>query len=460
MKLLATLFGWRGTLDRGPFLWIGAVLALVKVNVDRLLVVTTTGRLLDIVEYWRPGGTFGALHDADPVSVVTLALVSLPFVWIGVVVCVKRLRSAGLSPAFVLLFFVPLLNLVLFAVLVALPRRAEPGEGTVGAAEGVLARWVPESRSGSAAAAVLVTLPPAVLFTWIGASLLGTYGWGLFLGIPFAIGLAASLIHGVHGPRTFGECAAVATLSILLVAGVLFVLAIEGAICIAMAAPLGIALALLGALVGWSIGRRCPERASSGGSLASIVVAMPLVVGWEHVAPAEPTLFAVRTAVEVDAPPAAVWRELVAFSAIPPPEHWIFRVGVAYPMHAEIDGHGVGAVRRCVFSTGAFVEPIEVWDEPRLLRFSVIEHPPAMRELTLFPGRQPPHVDDYLVSQGGQFLLEPLAGGRTRLEGTTWYTHRLWPERYWKPWSDAILHAIHRRVLDHIAERAEAPQDS
>jgi hypothetical protein len=282
---------------------------------------------------------------------------------------------------------------------------------------------------------------------------LGTYGWGLFLGVPFAIGLVASLVHGVHGPRSFGECAAVATLSIVLVAGVLFGLAIEGAICIAMAAPIGTTLALLGALVGWSI-QRGPARGSEG-TLASIVLALPLVVGWEKVAPTEPTVFAVRTAVVVDAPPERVWQELVAFAEIPPPEHWLFRTGIAYPIRAEIEGHGVGAVRRCVFSTGAFVEPIEVWDEPWRLAFSVVDHPPAMRELVLLPGAQPPHVDDYLVSQGGQFLLELLDCGRTRLEGTTWYTHRLWPERYWKPWSDAILHAIHRRVLEHVAAAAE-----
>jgi hypothetical protein len=212
------------------------------------------------------------------------------------------------------------------------------------------------------------------------------------------------------------------------------------------------------------------------GMLGVLVGRAVIADRWRHVVPAllvlpaaqfaepllEPaaTVFVVTSEVRVQAPPERVWHHLVEFGEIEPPTELPFRYGVAYPVRATIEGRCVGAIRRCSFDTGDFVEPIEVWDEPRLLRFSVIEHPPAMRELTLFPGRQPPHVDDYLVSQGGQFLLEPLAGGRTRLEGTTWYTHRLWPERYWKPWSDAILHAIHRRVLDHIAERAEAPQDS
>ena len=45
----------------------------------------------------------------------------------------------------------------------------------------------------------------------------------------------------------------------------------------------------------------------------------------------------------------------------------------------EIEGEGVGAVRHCVFSTGAFVEPITIWNEPRHLRFDVTAMPEPMR---------------------------------------------------------------------------------
>jgi len=64
-------------------------------------------------------------------------------------------------------------------------------------------------------------------------------------------------------------------------------------------------------------------------------------------------------------------------------------------------------------------------------------------------------VDGYFVSRRGQFLLEPLPGGRTRLEGTTWYTHDLFPTVYWGLWSDAIIHRIHGRVLRHVQRLAE-----
>jgi hypothetical protein len=119
-------------------------------------------------------------------------------------------------------------------------------------------------------------------------------------------------------------------------------------------------------------------------------------------------------------------------------------------------GKGVGAERHCVFSTGAFVEPIQVWDAPHRLKFSVTANPAPMQEWMPYPHVDPPHLHGFLISEGGQFLLTPLPNGTTRLEGTTWYHHGLWPSAYWRLWSDEIIHRIHLRVLNHIREEAES----
>ena len=68
----------------------------------------------------------------------------------------------------------------------------------------------------------------------------------------------------------------------------------------------------------------------------------------------------------------------------------------------------------------------------------------------------PAHLDNSFRSHKGQFLLEALADGRTRLVGTTWYSNRMWPAAYWNLWSDYIIHCIHGRVLTHIQNLAEA----
>ena len=79
-----------------------------------------------------------------------------------------------------------------------------------------------------------------------------------------------------------------------------------------------------------------------------------------------------------------------------------------------------------------------------------------MRELSPWPEVRAPHLDGYLSSRRGEFRLVALPGGRTRLEGSTWYQVDVRPEAYWSLWSDAFIHAIHQRVLRHIAALAEA----
>jgi hypothetical protein len=184
------------------------------------------------------------------------------------------------------------------------------------------------------------------------------------------------------------------------------------------------------------------------------MLTLPALIAAEAQTPREPALRSVVTVVEVDAPPAVVWRQVVAFPPLAPPTDLVFRTGLAYPLRAEIVGTGVGAVRHCVFSTGPFVEPVTVWDEPRCLAFDVTDQPPPMEELSPFH-IHPPHLDNFLVSRRGQFKLTELPGGRTRLEGTTWYTNRMWPADYWGVWSDAIIGRIHRRVLDHVRDLSE-----
>jgi len=66
-----------------------------------------------------------------------------------------------------------------------------------------------------------------------------------------------------------------------------------------------------------------------------------------------------------------------------------------------------------------------------------------------------PHLKGFFQTTRGEFRLVPLPGGRTRLEGRTWYTLRMHPQGYWTILADLIVHRIHDRVLDHIRRDAE-----
>ncbi|MBV9083562.1 MAG: hypothetical protein JOZ62_12860 [Acidobacteriaceae bacterium] len=133
------------------------------------------------------------------------------------------------------------------------------------------------------------------------------------------------------------------------------------------------------------------------------------------------------------------------------------RTGIAFPERTRIKGHGVGATRYCDLSTGPVIERVTFWDEPRMLRFTVISTPPSMRETGLYGPVESKHLNGYFVSKQGQFTLTPLPGGRTLVKGTSWYQHGLWPAEYWRWWCDAIVHRTHRIVLQHIRKLSEDP---
>lgn len=450
---------WEGRLGRGAYLGWGLGLLALKYNLDRLVAALAFGRSWSPLNYLEPesglsqqGTTTLGLSNDQLDLYLSLVALALPFVWMGVALTLRRLKDVGLPAALVGLFFVPLINLLMFLALVLLPSQGE--EDTQGRLP-PLGRWIPASALGSALLGVAITLPVGLGLIVLAIHGFGQYGWGLFVGLPFLMGLTSTVVYGHHQPRSYAACLGVATLSVASMAALLLAVAIEGVICIGMAAPLGWVLAAMGATLGHFLQRaRHPKALPS--ALALLCVVQPALMGFEAAGLREPPIAPLRTAVEVDAPPAVVWRHVVSFAELPPPDDFLFRVGVAYPMRARIQGSGVGAVRRCEFSTGPFVEPITVWEPPRLLKFDVTSQPPAMRELNPLTQIQAPHLDQYMKSHGGQFLLTALPGGRTRLEGTTWYTHALWPQAYWQVWTDGILHAIHHRVLRHVKALAEA----
>jgi hypothetical protein len=299
---------------------------------------------------------------------------------------------------------------------------------------------------------VVITAGLGAILAALSISVLGTYGWALFAGLPLCLGFVAACLREPGSVWRAFDAGLAAT---LLTGVLIFVMALDGGICVLMALPLAVPLALAGAFAGWLV-RRGTSRPPR--SFAIALVALPLAMGAEAKVDRPPELHAVTTSVVVDAPPETVWRRVVAFPPLPEPRSVHFRAGIAYPRSATISGRGVGAVRRCRFSTGDFVEPITVWDEPRRLAFSVTEQPVPMRELSFWGDVHPPHLDGLMRSRRGEFRLIPLPGGRTLLRGTTWYENRMWPARYWRAWSDEIIGSIHERVLAHVARWAETDQ--
>jgi uncharacterized membrane protein YhaH (DUF805 family) len=454
------LWRWDGTVGRRAYLLAGALLFALKWNVDRFITNSLTGRSWPFVDL---EGFLDYLlrrtdYSANPTLAFTMLAGSLPFMWVGLVLTIRRLRSADLPRWLAALYFVPFVKLVLFAMLCIIPPaqvREEEKSVHVTPFERFIGAWLPHSPFGSALVAALNVAATGGVLAYAGTTWLRSYQWAVFVGVPFGMGFLAVALHCYRAPRSFWSCMGVASLSVVLLGAGFLVFAVEGIICLAMAAPLALVLSGLGGALAYGL-QRTLWHGGPGGRLMCVALSwMPLLAVVEHVAPPDLPMLRVTTSLEIDAPPQLVWNHVVAFAELPPPTEFIFRHGIAYPVRARINGVGAGAVRRCEFSTGAFVEPIEKWDEPRLLGFSVLENPAPMEEWTPYRQVKPPHLDGFFCSRRGQFHLIARADGGTTLEGTTWYHNHMWPAAYWQVWSDAILHRIHIRVLRHVKTLAE-----
>jgi hypothetical protein len=446
-RLVALWFGLRAPVSRRAYLASGVGLMALKYAMDVTLVYLVTGNLWRPYSYLVPSLILRE-HDIGSTApewlFAVLAALTLPFCWVGISMSVRRAAGAGFSPWVGLLFLLPLLNYVLMLVLAVAPdaRESRWARGEEAPPSSVAM----DAGVKTAVLAVLVNVAEALLMTAFAVYGLRTYGAVLFMVTPCAMGATAAYIYNRQRARTLGRTILVALIGVTAAGGAILLFAIEGLVCLAMAFPIAAALATVGAIVGWGIaGTAHASRATA----ALFLLALPGAAGAEAKL-ATPTLHEVATSIEIDAPPEAVWPNVVGFSELPPPPEWFFRLGIAYPQRARIEGEGIGAVRRCEFSTGPFVEPITRWEPPSRLSFDVRSQPPSMKEFSPYAHVNAPHLEGYMVSRRGEFRLVPLPGGRTRLEGSTWYTLAIYPEMYWRGFGDVLLHRIHGRVLEHI----------
>jgi uncharacterized membrane protein YhaH (DUF805 family) len=441
-------FGFDLPVDRRTYFWNGAALMLFKYAVDAALVYLATGKFWTPLDYSNPIWTMRqrVLGPAPDWVMIALTAWTLPFVWIGVSMTMRRAVDAGRSAWLCLVFFIPVVNYLLMlwlCIAPTAPRRAPRPARELQADEKV------KSALLGVAAGLAVTIPTVLISVYVRK----TYSTGLFLGTPFTLGAISAHVFNSRAARTVGETIEMVLITVSIAGLAIVLFALEGVFCIALAVPIAAVVAMLGGLLGRAIAIRGAEPAARTGMAALVA---PLLVLAEPLAP--PAVHEVVTVVEVAAPPAVVWRHVISFPDLPPPTEWLFRIGVAAPTRARLEGTGVGATRYCDFTTGSFVEPVTAWEDNRLLAFDITVQAPPMREWSPYRDVNPPHLDGYFRATHGEFRLTPLPGGRTRLEGRTAYVVDMFPQVYWTVPAGRIVAAIHGRVLRHIQALSESSQ--
>jgi len=457
-----SVWSWNGKVSRGAYAVVGAIGFAIKHNLDRYISFQF-GFNWGIWSYFDP---LSRALQAAPLTatekkfLAVLLITAIPFIWIGITMTVKRLRDAGQPLWLTLVFFVPVVNLLFFTLLSVLPsKEIEASSVPVGVGGRAPSRYWPRSRGGSAALAALVAGLLGVLVTYGDLRFLGSYGLTLFIALPFVMGYVAVWLYTRTQDIYANEkdLVVVVTLSVVIAGAGILAIAIEGAFCLLLAAPIAWFLALLGGALGAVIHGGVRSRRASPSTFAAMVVALPVLLGAEHVSPPPVPRFQVHTTMEIAAPPEVVWKRLIQFPPLPAAKEWPFRLGVAYPIEARLTGEGLTADRECRFSTGSFKEPILVWEPGKHFAFAVSDEPLLMKETTPYKEIHVRHLEDRdFQPERADFELVRLPNGGTRLEGTTTYTNKMWPGLYWRIWTDAIVHSIHNRVFNHVKALAEA----
>jgi uncharacterized membrane protein YhaH (DUF805 family) len=468
MKRILELLRFDGTIDRRPyFIWVAGLVALaigLEYLVYRLIMLmagTPFDAPIDFSKLW--------MFDRDSVLRWMMVVLVLPFVAGIVALTVRRLRSAGL-PVFlaVLVAWPSGLSVIVFLILAMLPSEQSRAIDTGDLLDSEPNPFAPPPEKAgligprardhfwrAAFTAILIPIPFAIALGFLSFDLLRSYGWTVFLGIPFVLPMISVIIFGYNRECKVKECLYVGLLWLATIYASMLVLKAEGMICLLMALPLVLPIVLLGSWVGYLIQRASLVPDETRRLLIMLTTSLPLLIGAESAIGPEAPIFKLSSSVEIDASPQRVWDNLIQYEPMPAPQDWFFRAGVAYPVAATLEGRGVGAIRQCVFSTGPAIEAIDVWHEPRELAFAVTRTPPPMREWNPLGEIHPAHLDSFLVSRRAEFRLSELPGGRTRLEGTSWYQHHLAPAAYWRLWTDFIIGRIHERVYEHVKRCAE-----
>lgn len=120
------LWRWDGRVTRQTYAVVGVAGFAIKHFVDHFI-AGGFFHAYGFFNYWAPlgrGAHLTRLTNNEAKFLATMLLVAMPFLWVGLSMTVRRLRDAGQPVWLVVLFFLPIFNLLFFLGLcLLLPRQ-------------------------------------------------------------------------------------------------------------------------------------------------------------------------------------------------------------------------------------------------------------------------------------------------------------------------------------------------
>jgi hypothetical protein len=218
-----------------------------------------------------------------------------------------------------------------------------------------------------------------------------------------------------------------------------FVFLGEGIICLIIVSPLIFCFMFAGTMIGKDMYKKKNDTLN-----VSIVLILAIVFVVDAFSKHDYENKVTDT-ILVNAPPAKVWQNVVAFKRIKAPaKFWLFRLGMPSPVESTVTGYYKGAGRKCIFSNNyVFDETISTYDPARNLTFDIVNQPTD------------PEIMNHIAILRGQFLLKDNGNGTTTLTGNSWYRLYVFPVWYYDIWAKSITRNVHLRVMQHIKELSE-----
>lgn len=275
--------------------------------------------------------------------------------------------------------------------------------------------------------------------------------------MPMAVGAIAVYCGDEEERRSLGYQVAAPALDIFIFLGLTALSFLEGSICIVLAAPVFLLMAVAGGLLMGLVLR----LSGAGRGVARCMVALPLLMApLENAVGSREQVREIKLHTTIHAAPALVWANIKNARDIRPEElgsSWVYAIGVPRPEEGLTEVTPQGEVRWSRWSHGV------------RFRENILAQIPGRTVLWDFHFDErsvPPGVLDEHVRIGGRYFdlvdtrydIEPLGGGDCALSLTAHYRVSTGFNAYAALWADAMLRSAGGTVLHFYKYRSETDQ--
>ena len=234
-----------------------------------------------------------------------------------------------------------------------------------------------------------------------------------------------------------------------------FIVGWEGTICVIMAFPIYIPLAVIGGLCArWFYKNKSKSHSSS-----FVILAIPLVVGPLETSyvPLPKEIRSVHTEQVLSASPEEIWPHIIRVRRINEPQQGFFyRMGFPKPVEATLSHEGVGGVREAKFERGlTFFETITEWVPQKKIRFTIQAHPDTVPLTTLDPHVVPGGAFFEALEGCYEIVPHPKEANKIILKLSSQYRLSTQFNLYASWWADWLMTDIQNNILEIIAQRIE-----